>query len=106
MAISRKLRQPPPTLTSPARGEGINKCVDAVARSAIEGSASAARALPRSDLPERYRVHQTAAAPQIVQSAFELHRRALADIALEAFAVIADLLDDVIGKLVVETEPL
>src|SRR5207244_7766195 len=44
---------------------------------------------------ERDRVHEPAAGPEIVEPALELQGRGLADIALEAVAVIADELHDV-----------
>src|SRR5689334_5452091 len=44
-------------------------------------------------------VLQTALVPQLVQAAGQAQRRLQADIALEAFAVVADLLDDVIGPV-------
>src|SRR5260221_14758982 len=53
-----------------------------------------------------HRVHQPALGPQIVETALELERRILADIAVEDLAVIADQLDDVVGPFLVETDRL
>src|SRR5690606_22166204 len=53
---------------------------------------------------ERWRVDQPAILPLTVQPAFELERRALADIALVDFAVVSDLLDRSVGPLSVEAE--
>src|SRR5690606_29969535 len=57
-------------------------------------------------LPEGNGVHQAAAGPQVVESAVQLDRAALADIAFEALAVIADLLDHVVGPFLVEADAL
>src|SRR5580698_1330989 len=50
-------------------------------------------------------VLQAALGPQRVEAARDLQRRALADVALKNFAVIADRLDDAIGPVVGEPEP-
>src|SRR6185312_15371400 len=55
---------------------------------------------------ERHGVHEAVLRPQIVESAVELQWRAGADVALEHLAVIADLLDDVIGPFVVDMQRL
>src|SRR5262249_7760160 len=47
-------------------------------------------------LPDRRGVLQAALGPQIVQAAVDFQHRAGTDVALEAFAVIPDLLDDVV----------
>src|SRR5476649_227006 len=62
----------------------------------------------RTRLPSahRRRDHRAALGPERIDAAAELERRALAEIALEALAVIADLLDDVVGPLLVEAEDL
>src|SRR5579885_2933135 len=49
---------------------------------------------------DRYAVLQAALGPQRVEPARDLQRRALADIALKAFAVIADRFDDAHGPIV------
>src|SRR6187455_1011102 len=53
--------------------------------------------------PDRRGILQTALRPKLVEAALDLERRALADIALEALAVVADLLDDVVDPLLVDT---
>src|SRR5476651_1694279 len=62
----------------------------------------------RTRLPSahRRRDHRAALRPERIDAAAELERRALAQIALEALAVIADLFDDVVGPLLVEAEDL
>src|ERR1700720_2979486 len=50
-------------------------------------------------------VLQAALGPQRIEPARDLQRRALADIALKAFAVIALGLDDAIGPVVGQAEP-
>src|SRR5690242_21840801 len=57
-------------------------------------------------LPDRHGVLQAAVLPQRIQAALDLERRPHADVALEALAVIADLLDDVVGPLLVDAERL
>src|SRR4029077_8215351 len=57
-------------------------------------------------LAHRRRELQPALVPQRVQPARDLHREALPDVALERFAVIADVLDDAIGPVVGEAERL
>src|SRR6266508_6180335 len=57
-------------------------------------------------LPNRRRVLQPALGPQRVLAAGDLERRALADIALEALAVVTNLLDDVVDPLLVDAERL
>src|SRR5215467_8012850 len=48
---------------------------------------------------DRRSVLQAALVPELVQPAGKAQRRLQADIALEAFAVIADILDDVVGPV-------
>src|SRR3546814_8647871 len=55
---------------------------------------------------QRDGVHQAAAGPEIVETAVELDWAVTADIALKAFAVIADLLDQRIGPFLLEPECL
>src|SRR6185312_2381738 len=55
---------------------------------------------------ERHGVHQPALGPQAIEPALELQRRFGTDIALEHLAVIAHLLDDVVGPFVVEMQRL
>src|SRR5205814_8417388 len=55
---------------------------------------------------ERDRVHQPAVGPQRILAALELQPCVLADIALEAVAVIPDLLDDVVHPLLVDADRL
>src|SRR5262249_39311109 len=52
------------------------------------------------------RVLQATLAPELIEAAFDPERAAHADVALEALAVVTDLLDDVVGPLVVDAEPL
>src|SRR5476649_520309 len=63
---------------------------------------------PRSDggLADRFCVLQAALAPQRVQATLDLERAAHADVALEALAVVTDLLDDVVDPLLVDAERL
>src|SRR5438477_11778247 len=56
-----------------------------------------------SFLANRRRVHQPALVPQPVQAALEAQRL---EVRVEALAVVADLLDDVPGPLVVQAEHL
>src|SRR5476649_798285 len=58
------------------------------------------------DLLERRREQQAALGPELVAAALQLERRAHADGALEAFAVVSDLLDDVVGPVVGEAHHL
>src|SRR4029077_8681247 len=51
-------------------------------------------------------VEQAALGPQRVQAASDLERAAHADIAVEALAVVTDLLDDVVDPPLVDTECL
>src|SRR5690606_32344749 len=53
---------------------------------------------------DRKRVHQAAFCPECVEAALDLQGAALPDIAFEAFAVVADLLDDVVGPGFVEAD--
>src|SRR5581483_12394348 len=62
-----------------------------------------AGSLPSTD---RLGVLQAALGPQFVEAAVDLEDRACADIAVEALAVIADLLDDVDDPLLVDTKRL
>src|SRR3982751_3552146 len=57
-------------------------------------------------LADRLRVLQAALGPQRVQATLDLERAAHADIALEALAVITDLLDDGVDPLLVDAERL
>src|SRR5580704_10749615 len=59
-----------------------------------------------TESPKRNRVHQAAVGPQRVLAALELERRVDANIALEALAVVPDLLDDVVHPLLVDTDGL
>src|SRR5207247_11199434 len=52
-------------------------------------------------LPQRRSVHQSALVPQAVQAALEAERL---EVGVEALAVIADLLHDLVGPLVVHAE--
>src|SRR6267378_3098722 len=52
-------------------------------------------------LAQRRRVHQSTLAPQAVQAALEAERL---EVRVEALAVIADLLHDLVGPLVVHAE--
>src|SRR6185295_140203 len=52
------------------------------------------------------RILQPALAPEFVEAASEPERRLLADVAFEALAVIADLLDDVVGPVLREPSHL
>src|SRR5690606_12836942 len=54
----------------------------------------------------RQRVHQAAVLPLRVQAAFDLQRAGAAQVAIEAFSVVADLLDDVVGPGVVDSHAL
>src|SRR5208282_312945 len=67
------------------------------ARSGTDGHTTAGSA-------NRRPVLQTALRPQCVEAAHDLQRRALADVALETFAVIADVLDDAVRPIVGEAE--
>jgi FAD binding domain len=49
---------------------------------------------------EWHRVHEAALAPERVDAALDLERRAHADIALEAVAIVPDLLHDLVGEVV------
>src|SRR6201991_2790241 len=51
-------------------------------------------------------VLQPALRPEIVQPAVDLEDRAHADVAVEALAVVTDLLDDVVDPLLVDSERL
>src|SRR5262249_23175191 len=73
-----------------------------VGRTLSAAGRHAARGAPGDGLGDRQkvlahwrRVHQAAVLPQLVQAAIDLERAVLAEIAVEAFAVIPDLLDDV-----------
>src|SRR5467141_2120789 len=58
-------------------------------------------ALDPGDLAQRRRVHQSALVPQAVQAALEAERL---EVRVEALAVIADLLHDLVGPPVVHAE--
>src|SRR6476660_4022538 len=55
---------------------------------------------------QRRGVHQAALGPQVVDAARQRHRRLRPEVAFEAFAVVADLLDDPVGPCGIETEEL
>src|SRR5262249_6753108 len=57
-------------------------------------------------LPDGWGVLQAALGPQPVEPALDLEQRAHADIALVAFAVVPDLLDDVVDPLLVDSQRL
>src|ERR1700743_1213759 len=57
-------------------------------------------------LLERRREEQAALGPELVAAALQLERRAHADGALVALAVVPDLLDDVVGPVVGEAHHL
>src|SRR5216684_4582896 len=64
---------------------------------------------PRSDRParpspDRRRVLEPAFRPQCVEAAGDLQGRSLADIALEHFTIVADVLDDAHGPVLGEAE--
>src|SRR6476660_5731072 len=75
------------------------------ASSAIDGPAARTDAQGAGSA-ERRPVLQAALGPQSVETAHDLQRRALADVALENLAVIADVLDDAIDPVVGEPERL
>ena len=56
------------------------------------------------ELLEWRRVHQAAVRPQGIEPAFNSKRGVDADVALENLAVVPDLLDDIIGELLVQSE--
>jgi hypothetical protein len=62
--------------------------------------------MPRAGSAHGKPILQTTLGPQGVQSARNLQWRALPDIALKAFAVIADRLDDPVRPITGETERL
>src|SRR5258706_2779552 len=55
---------------------------------------------------DRRRVHQAALGPQVVDAARQPDRGLRPEVALEAFAVVADLLDDAVRPLLVQAEQL
>src|SRR3546814_4394894 len=55
---------------------------------------------------ERPRIQRAALGPLLVHTAIQLERAALADVTLEALAIIADLLEDVVAPLLVDAEVL
>src|SRR5919106_5139318 len=57
----------------------------------------------RSALSDWWGIHQTALVPEAIESALEAERR---EVGVEALAVVAHLLDDVVGPLVVDAEHL
>src|SRR5215207_1824339 len=57
-------------------------------------------------LTNRRSVLQPALRPEIVQATVDLEERAHADVAVEALAVVTDLLDDVVDPLLVDAERL
>src|SRR6516164_4069747 len=68
-----------------------------------QAASPAGRVMPSAD---RRRVHQAALVPQVVDAARQPHRALGAEVALEALAVVAHLLDDAVGPLLVEAEQL
>src|SRR4029450_10535132 len=58
------------------------------------------------ELPNRRGVLQAALGPELVQATVDLEQGVLADIAVEALAVVTDLLDDVVDPLLVDAERL
>src|SRR5689334_8788278 len=70
------------------------------------GAASGAATAARCALADRRRVHQAAFGPEVVDAARQPDRRLRPEVALEALAVVADLLDDAVRPLLVETEEL
>src|SRR5664279_5934526 len=54
----------------------------------------------------RRRVHQPALGPQVVDAARQAEGRLEPEVSLEALAVVADLLDDAVGPLGVESQKL
>src|SRR5436190_7607198 len=61
---------------------------------------------PNRLLPDRRGILQAALGPQSVRATLDLERAAHADIAIEALAVVADLLDDGVDPFLVEAERL
>src|SRR5688572_27117604 len=57
-------------------------------------------------LPDRRGVLQAALGPQLVQAAVDLERRLRAEVAVEALAVVTDLLDDGVDPLLVDPQRL
>src|SRR6185369_10181792 len=70
---------------------------------AASGAATAVRC---GALADRRRVHQAALGPEVDDAARQPDRRLRPEVALEALAVVADLLDDAIRPLLVEAEEL
>src|SRR6202011_1743227 len=60
----------------------------------------------RPQSAEWNRVHQSTLVPQRVRSTFKLEATVLANVALIAFAIIPDLLDDAVSPFVVDTHEL
>src|SRR5205085_2480911 len=67
---------------------------------------SLAMAEPPGRSADRRSVDQAAFGPEVVVAAFELERRAQAEMLVENLAVIADRLDCVVGPFLVESEGL
>src|SRR5690606_32919482 len=61
---------------------------------------------PEGGSADRPAVHQAAVAPRAVQATLQLHGARHAQIALEALAVVADRLDDVVTPLVIHAQVL
>src|SRR3954468_8905458 len=55
---------------------------------------------------DRWGVLDAALVPQRIDAAGDLQRRAVADVAVEDFAVVTERLDDVIGPVVAEADAL
>src|SRR3954447_20457848 len=104
-AGSRPASSPIWCATRPARSPPSKSRPAASRRCGSSGRLDAWAAAP-SVSTERYRVHQAAVGPQRVLAALELEGRVLADIALEAVAVVPDLLDDVVHPLLVDADRL
>src|SRR5215469_17090681 len=83
--------------SSSSKADCITKAPDAAPRDLT-------LAIPtvRQPLPERRREHQPAILPQRIRAALQAEGRFRPDIAGEDLAIIADLLDDVIGPVLRE----
>ena len=78
----------------------------AVERTAASAGPRQPRPVSETGSADRQAVLQAALGPQRIEPARNLQRRALTDVTLEAFAVIADRLDDVVGPIVAQPERL
>src|SRR5215471_3337095 len=68
---------------------------------ALRGPLPSIRPSIRIVSTQRQGIHQAALGPQTIEATRQLERAACADIALIALAVVPDLLDDVVGPLLV-----